>query len=381
MRSRIGFLLALVIMTVVGCDTDTGTRLNTALPLDWHRIDLPADARPTAFGADRSRLIIGGREGRGPWLATLDADDAITPVPLSKHSPYAFTAEFVSIAIFEGRIAALGNVHGGAHGNSRWTVWTGDTDRLTEYPQSLETFGGVNGGDLEAIVINKDGPLITGSYRFGTSGLDGGIWLPRGQPVGKRWRQPDPTGTDLDTTRSILVSVQTAAADQDQVVLAGSTTELGNGVRQIATVWIRPDGDHWKRIQLPRPGDRSEALSLSCWSSGAGATGCLIVGTVDGRLAGWMLSGGHATRITGLPEVAVDPRGPRPVAVGDPDLRAVAFADGTKTAIAVGSPNGWRRGDGPAGQLVSAAARGRTMYLITENGGRRSLSRTELLRR
>ncbi|QGN33909.1 hypothetical protein [Microlunatus sp. Gsoil 973] len=210
MRLRIGFLVSLVIIAVVGCSPNKAT----VIALDWRRVELPADVRPTTFGTDQSGMIIGGRRDRGPWLATVSAADAITPVRLDKHSPYAVTAEFVSIGIFGDKIAALGNVHGGAHGNSRWTVWTGDTRQLTEYPQSLETFGGVNGGDLAAIVINKNGPLITGSYRFGASGLDGGIWLPDGEPAGRRWRQPDPTGTDLDTTRSMLVSIQTAAAGQ-----------------------------------------------------------------------------------------------------------------------------------------------------------------------
>jgi hypothetical protein len=311
-------------------------------------------------------------------LATVSAADAITPVRLDKHSPYAVTAEFVSIGIFGDKIAALGNVHGGAHGNSRWTVWTGDTRQLTEYPQSLETFGGVNGGDLAAIVINKNGPLITGSYRFGASGLDGGIWLPDGEPAGRRWRQPDPTGTDLDTTRSMLVSIQTAAAGQDRVVLAGSTTELDNGVQQIATAWTRPDGTHWKRIQLPQPGKRSEALSLACRRDHGGTMSCLIAGTVDGELAAWQLVGDHATRITGLPQVTIDAKGPHPVAIASSELSAVAFADRSKIGVAVDSSDGWRRAEAPAGRLVSATASGRTMYLITQDGRRRSLSRAAL---
>ncbi|MBO0813079.1 MAG: hypothetical protein J2P23_13690, partial [Microlunatus sp.] len=338
----------------------------------------PSGVRPTSFGTDQRRLIIGGRQGTGPWLATIDPSDRIAPVALSKHSPYAFTGEFVSIAIFGDRIAALGNVHGGAHGNSRWTVWTGDTTRITEYPQSLDTFGGVDGGDLAAVVINNDGPLITGSYRFGAPGLDGGIWLPAGVPIGRRWAQPDPTGTDLDTTRSVLVSVQTAAADQDQVVLAGSTTSLQNGVHQVATVWTRPDGTHWKRVELPRAGRRSEALSLSCWSGPAGQVRCLIAGTVDGRLAAWQSTGTTATRVTGLPAPVINPEGPRPTVVAGPTHRAIAFDTGTASAMVVAGQGRWSTIGGPPGRLVSAAARGRTAYVITQSRGSRTVSRAEL---
>ncbi|QGN33910.1 hypothetical protein [Microlunatus sp. Gsoil 973] len=105
---------------------------------------------------------------------------------------------------------------------------------------------------------------------------------------------------------------------------------------------------------------------------------CLIAGTVDGELAAWQLVGDHATRITGLPQVTIDAKGPHPVAIASSELSAVAFADRSKIGVAVDSSDGWRRAEAPAGRLVSATASGRTMYLITQDGRRRSLSRAAL---
>lgn len=366
-------MLLAILIIAAGCRSGSDAKRSQALA--WQKIPLPAGVRPTTFGTDQRQMIIGGRLDTGPWLAMVGTSDAITPVTLRKHSPYAFTAEFVSIGIWDGHIAALGNVHGGAHGNSRWTVWTGDTGSITEYPQNLDTFGGVNGGDLAAIVINKTGPLITGSYRFGDSGLDGGIWFPDGTPVGRRWIQPDPTGTSLDTTRSVLVSVQTAVADDDQVVLAGSTTDLTHGVRQVATVWTRPDGTHWERIKLPGARKRSEALSLSCQPDHQNRTSCLIAGTVDGHLAAWTLSGTQAQGVTGLPQRAIRRDGPRPVAITGTGIRAVAYDSGSRAAVLLESAGHWTETDGPPGHLVAAAGRGGRLYAVTEAGRHRTLFR------
>ena len=375
MSSRPVAVAALLAATLLaGC---TGTTIKDSPGPAWSTVALPADVRPTALAADRD-LIIGGRHGTGPWLATLDGHNAVHPVHLGTNSPYSEIAEFVSIATYHGRIAALGNVHGGAHGNSRWTVWTGDTTMITEYPQTLETFGGVNGGDLEAVVINKDGPLITGSYRFGDSGLDGGIWIPDREPVGSHWAQPDPTGTDLDTTRTTLVSIRTASADADHVVLAGSTTHLANGVHQVASVWTRPDGAHWQRIELPDAGNRSEALSIACWTGTRHTTDCLVAGTSDGHLAAWTVSGSHVARIDGLPGTRAVQDAARPAVIGGPDRRAIAYDNGASTGLVYESAGRWQRGAGPHGRLVSGIAKGQRAYVITQTGDRRTLSRTTL---
>ncbi|WP_460810096.1 hypothetical protein [Microlunatus endophyticus] len=332
--------------------------------------------------ADRPRRRPGPDHRRSPGSRTLAGHPGRTsrgaPGAPRHELPYSEIAEFVSIAAYHGRIAALGNVHGGAHGNSRWTVWTGDTSTITEYPQTLETFGGVNGGDLEAVVTNKNGPLITGSYRFGDSGLDGGIWVPDRKPVGSHWAQPDPTGTDLDTTRTTLVSVQAAAADAEHVVLAGSTTHLDSRVHQVASVWVRPDQKRWHRIELPGAGNRSEALSIACWTGTGQTTDCLVAGTSDGRLAAWTVSGSHVARINGLPEVRVVQDGARPAAIGRPGLRAIAYDGDADTGLLYESAGRWLRGVGPHGKPMSGVAQGQQAYVITQAGDRRTLSRTTL---
>lgn len=360
----------------IGCTSQTVK--DTREPA-WQVVALPTGVRPTSLAAERD-LIIGGRRGTGPWLATLTRQNGIRTVPLDPHSPYAGTAELVSIATYQGKIAALGNIRGGAHGNSRWSAWTGDTGGLTEYPQPFDTFGGVNAGDLEAVVINSAGPLITGSYRFGDSGLDGGVWISDTTPVGEHWAQPDPTGTALDTTRSVLVSIRAAAADTDQVLLAGSTTHLGSGVHQVASVWVRPDGSRWQRIELPESGKRGEALSAGCWADAGRQLNCLIAGTADGRLVAWTLAGTRVHRVDGLPAASMTDSGARPAVIGNKTIRAIAYSLGSQTGLLYETGGRWQRGAGPDGQLVSAVGFGNQAYVITERGSSRKLSRAALPR-
>ena len=87
-------------------------------------------------------------------------------------------------------------MHGGAHANPRWTVWAGSPQRLDEYPQTFETFGGQSAGGLLDIVFTSDGPVIAGSWAAMEGGLDTAVWLPRasdgsaGSPLAPRWPTP-----------------------------------------------------------------------------------------------------------------------------------------------------------------------------------------------
>ena len=87
----------------------------------------------------------------------MDASGTTRPVWLHPTSPYAKVADLVRWPpTARGRRARA--KHGGAYANFRWTVWTGSTQRLDEYPQTFETFGGQSAGGRLDIVTASEGP-------------------------------------------------------------------------------------------------------------------------------------------------------------------------------------------------------------------------------
>lgn len=373
----IAIAVVLMITAIAACSGPPTSPNPTGAPkspveASWSQVDLPEDVRPTRLHTDQQRLAIGGRRGDGPWIGVL-ADDQLRPVRMQPNSPYAHTAEIVSLGISGDRLVALGNVHGGAHGNSRWTTWVGDPDEVVDLPQSLEVFGGINGGDLIDIMIDSDGVMIAGSRRF-TVGLDPAVWL----PDGRTWAlQPSP-GTALDSTDELLLSARRATADQHKMIMVGSATALGDGVRQRATAWIQDR--EWRRADLPEPGRRSEATSVTCTPDDP-AMDCLISGSVDGRLAGWRLTDDGTTRVSGLPEAAAAPNTPTPRSIVSAEVRAIAYDTGDGTGLVTIGPGNARpqSATAPPGRLIDAAAVGSTCYLITErDDGQRSLWRADL---
>jgi hypothetical protein len=370
LRTKVCAIAVIMMITAIAACSGPAAR-SQPIELAWTRVELPPDVAPSRLSTDSHSLAIGGRQGTGPWIGVL-AGDQLRPVPLQPNSPYAHTAEIVSLGISGSRIAALGNIRGGAHGNSRWTSWSGDTGEVVDLPQSLDVFGGTSGGDLVDIMINSDAVVIAGSRRFSV-GLDPAVWL----PDGKTWAlQPSP-GTALDSTDELLLSVRRGTAEQHQMILVGSATELTDGVRQRAVAWVQDDP--WRRIDLPRTGGRSEATSVACTPDDA-TIDCLISGSVDGKLAVWRLTDG-AARLTGLPDVSAAPDTPAPRSLKSGRLQAIAYDTGSGTGLAF-SPSGrdgaWRPTTTPPGRLVDATALGRSCFLLTEHNGQRELWRARL---
>jgi hypothetical protein len=97
-------------------------------------------------------------------MFVVDASAAARRVPLHPNSPYAKVADLASLAARGDEVVAIGAAHGGAHANFRWTVWAGSTQRLDDYPQTFETFGGQSAGGLSNIVFTSDGPVIAGTW-------------------------------------------------------------------------------------------------------------------------------------------------------------------------------------------------------------------------
>jgi hypothetical protein len=314
------------------------------------------------------RLLVGGLkagdtpETPSPAMLTVDSAGTQTRVPLNPLSPYAPVARWYSVATDGTRIVAIGGANGGAHGNVRWTTWSGTLAGVDELPQSFYAFGGWGAGELVDAVITPGGDALVGSWGGAKAGLDAAVWT----FADRVWTRQDPAGTALESTATVLVGPRAATRDGDGILVAGSALHLDEGVRQTAAVW-RSAGVNsgWHRLDLPDVGTHSEAVSARCGDA-TNPNGCVVAGQVDQRLAVWVVDGDHATRLTGIPDVAV----------GDQDVVPAPVTSGSRTVLV--SPNGaaaallsrtgggaWALSPGPAGLPVAAASVGDRLYVAT----------------
>src|SRR5215207_16570 len=220
-----------VAITVTACSEDKAT---PPPAVAWTKVDLPAE--PVVLTGQGTDLLIGLRD-RGakivPRLLLQKQDGDRQEIKVEPKSPYAFEATWQSIAYDGRRLLALGGASGGAHSNTRWTVWTGSASTLTEHPQEFNTFGGQTAGALYAALITPGGEALAGSWG-GQAGLDAAIWLPQGD----KWNRQDSTKTALRSTPALLVGPSFGTTAGRQLVLVGSQVRLApNVVQQEAAVW------------------------------------------------------------------------------------------------------------------------------------------------
>ena len=172
--------LTVLVIIAAGCSRLAGAQ--QVHNLTWSRSALPTGVEASSLAVTAAGLLVGGRGSAGgdhPVLFVVDASGAVRPVPLHPHSPYAKVADLVSLAARGQEVVALGAAHGGAHANFRWTVWSGSTNGLDDYPQTFETFGGQSAGGLLDIVFTSEGPEIAGTWAAPE------VWMPRyGCPTG-----------------------------------------------------------------------------------------------------------------------------------------------------------------------------------------------------
>jgi len=364
-----GWLVAL--LGVVGCTAGGGSSTSTSSGAgrtgpqpSWSLARLPAGVAPLTLTAMGKRLLVGG-VGAGtppaPRMLILDSAGKASQVPLTAHSGYAFEARWQSVATDGTSIIAIGAANGGAHFNSRWTTWAGNAAGIQELPQSFYTFGGWGAGDLVDAVVTSAGNAIVGSWGGAKAGLDGAVWLSSG-PL---WSRQDPAGTALQSTPKLLVGPRSATPDGAGILVAGSALNLTPGlVVQHAALWrSRVLNAAWRRLDLPAAGKSSEAVSAGCTGDQ-----CFVAGRVDGSLAMWKLAGDTATRLAGLPAVAVgdsDPL-PDPLIIGG-HLVQVAATHGHVITL-TRDASGWSVAGGPVGAPQKAALVGGHLY-VTLTGG------------
>ena len=289
-RRRAAVALALLVLSActLSPDQPADKASEAAVLLGWDSVDLPGDLTPATVTAVGDDVLVGGFIGasteRTPSLArgsAVDSSPAWQPVSLRPSTPYGKVASLVSLTGDGQSLVALGAAHGGAHANFRWTVWTGTPAGLVDRPQTFETFGGQEAGSLLAVVRDRVGPLIVGTWQ-GPYGLDGALW----RADDDRWvRQPTPTA--LANTVDRQVSPRSAAAQRDgSVTIDGSVIDLGDGVRQSAAVW-RGSGTDWRLSVLPDPGEAERGVVHDLRRTG-------VRSVLDRRFAG--RSGGRVVR-------------------------------------------------------------------------------------
>ncbi|MEU4602098.1 hypothetical protein AB0F43_03860 [Kribbella sp. NPDC023972] len=362
MRRLAAAVAAVVLASLAACSDD---KTSAPAPVAWTKVDVGAE--PVVLTEYGDQLLVGLRD-RGakvvPQLVVLHNDQrqkvAVKPSPTS---PYAFEAIWYSIAYDGKQLLALGGASGGAHSNTRWTVWTGTIDGgLIERPQEFNTFGGQTAGGLYSVIITPSGRALLGSWGGVETGNDGAVWLPQGDA---KWIRQDPAKTALQSTPSLLVGPSYGTALGDSIILVGSQVRLApNVVAQEAAVWRSTKlNQGWSRIALPDPGNRSQAISATC------TTYCLISGYVDGQLALWQLDkDGTAKRLTGVPSIPVGDKDKLPPPIVDGDRIVQVVAQDNKVKVVSGRDGSWTvqnsTGDAEGPVTDAAITKDRKLYLI-----------------
>lgn len=356
--------VATLVAALGGCSgNDTASPPpSTPAAVAFAKVELPAaDGVPTALAPAGDTLLIGTYRNGAPLVPGLfkrGPDGTVSEIPNQGVSPYGLIARWFSIVSDGNRIVAIGGENGGAHGNVRWSVWTGGLSGISEKSQAFSTFGGYGGGELSDAVLTGPGSAIVGTWQSAKAGYDVATWLPDGDS----WNRQESAGTPLESTLDLL-SFPIAATDLGKGILVAGwalTSKPNSGPTPF--VWQSADGvTGWTKGELPEPGRDGAAMSVRCWESGCG-----VAGRVDGRLAAWRLDNGQWARLTGEPPVPVSDKDhlAAPLRIGG--KLTLLVSEGGKVKVAQSDGAKWtiRDANGPTGTVIAAAQVGDAVYVV-----------------
>ncbi|HEY0813310.1 MAG TPA: hypothetical protein VGE11_08495 [Pseudonocardia sp.] len=351
-------LMLLVVMWLgAGC---AGPTAPAPVEVRFTPVALPPGTTPEVLASTGDQLLIGvRREGQAtaPGLLRRGPDGTVTEIPLQAATGYGRTAFWYSLVGDGNRILGIGGDRGGAHGNVRWSVWTGSSAGVAEHAQGFSTFGGWGAGDLIDGVLTPAASAVVGSWQSDDAGLDVAVWTPQGDS----WVRRSSTGTPLQSTRANVSFATAATASAQGVTVAGWQFATGPAGRQAPVVWQSgPDVAGWRKTVLPDAGSAGTAVAVRCATSG-----CAVAGRVDGVLALWRLAEGTWSRVAGIPPIPVGDAD-RLAAPLDPDgaPTQIVSDDGQVKVITAGQPTSVRVADGPTGTVLGAAEVGPTVYVV-----------------
>jgi hypothetical protein len=288
------------------------------------RIELPAGSDAQVLAVTDGSVLVGVRREGRPALLRRAPDGTVAELPVRPSTGYGATASWYALTGDGDRVLGVGGDNGGAHGNVRWSVWTGRPDTgVAEHTQAFSTFGGWGAGDLIGAVFTAAGPVLVGSWQSAAAGTDIAVWT----ATGDEWNRGSSDGTALASSRTAQNFAQAATRAPGGVLVVGWQASTGG---QTPVAW-ESDGAGWVAAPLPDGGKAGVALTASC-----AAVGCVAAGRVDGQLALWRQVDGRWARIAGLPPIAVGDRDvlAAPIVVGD-RIAQVAADGGRVVAIDV----------------------------------------------
>ncbi|WP_089951191.1 hypothetical protein [Lentzea xinjiangensis] len=328
-----------VVLVLAGCSSGGGND-----SAGFTAVDLTAT--PEALAAHGDVLVIGTRPADHPEVVLRAADGTLTNARLTPATPYGREAHWYGISSDGATITGVGGERGGAHGNVRWSAWTGDTRQIVEKPQGFSTFGGYGAGELIGPVRTKQGPLIIGTWQSAKAGLDIAVWT----YAADTWSRQPSGGTVLESSPELLRFPLAVTPDGDGALVVG--WQIASGAVS-AAVW-RFDGTTWTTATLP---DGDAALAARCWDGT-----CHVVGRSKGKLAWW--TGPGWKKLT-TPDVPVS---------DDQPLTAPVPLHGTPTlfvdhgGVRLVSEKDERPADGPSGEVVAVEKAGDGVFVVA--GGR-----------
>ncbi|MBN6041502.1 hypothetical protein [Amycolatopsis sp. 195334CR] len=271
-------------------------------PPAWSELTPPSPgARVLGItGSGEEILLTGsvpGPDGRSPaaWLGTPEA--GWRALPLHTGGGYGAQAELVEPSAGGGRLLALGRAYGGAHGNARLTIWSGDPTGLTDHPQPFELLGGPRAMAVNGTATTPGASVLSGQWEHPAAGAGAAVWV---YSDGQAWSR-------LDEARALLSSPGAPTRALGVAATGPGFTAVGDvraDRRFSPLVWTSGNGRDWQRADLPRPADSGDvsASRIACTESACVATGLSRSNTGPQRLACWHGSGGTWS-LTGGPDL------------------------------------------------------------------------------
>lgn len=258
--------------------------------------------------------------------AAWESTDARQWRPLRIHPGtdyYAVRAVLGSVGCARGRLAALGEKPGGAHGNPRVETWRQRADgSLSAVRAPFVEYGGQDAVAVHRLSGGDGGFLASGVRVSGAA-----VWTSRsGARFTLHERAPGLASTPAASTQAL-----------DAVWWRGSWTVVGDATlasgRLVAAAWTGTGAGPWAMVRLP--GGARVATGERVVLTGSGP---VVAGLDDRAFATWAEAGGRWVRTSTFGQQragATSPSFVSGLAVTD-GLVAATYSDGVRFGLAVG---------------------------------------------
>lgn len=277
-------------------------------------------------------------------------------VPLVPTEPYAASARIVAATSYGARLYLIGGRAGGAHENTRVTVWDGPVaGPVTSHEQGFFTFGGHDAGPLLGTVIVDGAPLIVGS-RGGVAGADAALYAVDGEV----WHQLD-TPAALRSANSVVLGFTAATAVGSTIVIVGDMVHATeSGAVQTPALFYGSVGGDWHRVELPVQASHGvrHATGVACTG-----TTCWVAGWTEHPVV-WEVSLadgtiGETVMLPGDHSGSDDPAAITAIVGGRPLL----VTNASSRSAAIRCPSGWMAVTAPEA-ATAVAAIGPDAYVV-----------------